>query len=167
MSPLSKPVSPPAKSAVVQAFHETLSAELVAVERVAAEARDETTNSETKQEGKYDTRAIEASYLARGQAWRIVALRRLRAWFAVVEPRPMDRVQTGALVGVEDLDSGDERVFFVAPEGGRSAEVEGTTVELISPKSPLCQAMSELEEGDDFVLELPRGRREYVVSWVA
>jgi len=160
-------MSPPSKSAVVHAFHESLSAELVAVERVAAAARDETTNSETKQEGKYDTRAIEASYLARGQAWRIVALRRLRAWFAVCEAAAMDRVQTGALVALEDLGSGDERVFFVAPEGGRSAVVQGTTVELVSPRSPLCQAMAELEDGDDFVLELPKGRREYVVSWVA
>ncbi len=159
-----------AKSAVAQAFLDALSAELVAVERVAAAARDETTNSETKQEGKYDTRAIEASYLARGQATRIVALRRLRAWFAVFEAAPLDQVQTGALVTIapeEDDDSGAERVFFIAPEGGRSATVDGTVVELISPRSPLCQAMAELEAGDDFVVERPRSRRSYAILDVA
>ena len=63
------------KVAAIEAFRASLSTELDAVERVAAMARDEASSAETKQEGKYDTRATEASYLARGQAERIVALR--------------------------------------------------------------------------------------------
>ena len=61
----------------IDALLKTVSAELAALESIASEARDEATSSETKAEGKYDTRATEASYLARGQAWRIVELKRL------------------------------------------------------------------------------------------
>ncbi len=55
------------KNTVVEAFRTVLTEELSAVERVAAMARDEVSSEETKQEGKYDTRATEASYLARGR----------------------------------------------------------------------------------------------------
>lgn len=172
MSPTS-PTADLSKAAVVDAFRDSLNAEVVTVERVAAMARDETTNSETRQEGKYDTRAIEASYSARGQATRISALRRLRAWFAVFDgTTPLDPpvVQTGALVVVQevnDAEDGPVRTFFVAPDGGRAVTVGSETIELMSPRSPFFQAMAELEQGDEFSVHSPKGTREYALSRVS
>ena len=150
------------KRAVVEAVRATLADELAAVERVAAMARDEVSSAETKQEGKYDTRATEASYLARGQAWRVAELRRLSAWFAVfdVDKHHVARVGVGSLVQLE----GPRTVWvFVSPVGGPKVVVDGEEVRLISPRSPLGTAMADTEEGDCFEVKSPKGMVDYEV----
>ena len=149
------------KSAVVAALRASINDELLSVESTAAMARDEATNSETKAEGKYDTRATEASYLARGQAWRIAELRKLSAWLdtdqATAElTRPV--AQTGALIQLEGARS---EWVYIAPVGGGKAEVGGQIVRLISLASPLGTAMEGLEAGDAFEVATPRGLHEY------
>lgn len=150
------------KSEVVEAFRATLAGELAAVERVAAMARDEVSSDETKQEGKYDTRATEASYLARGQAWRVAELRRLKAWFDV-----LDVTRTGSetigMASLVHLDGSRPGWVFVSPVGGPQTTVGETPVRLISPKSPLGTAMADCEDGDFFEVVSPRGRVEYEV----
>lgn len=148
----------PDKAAVVAALRAALEAELAAVQAVAAMARDEVGSDQSKAEGKYDTRATEASYLARGQAWRIDELQRLHAWFEVLVPSPRAVVEVGALV---ELVGPRRDLVFLAPVGGASAPVEGRTVRVISPSSPLGQAMAELQVGDGFEVDSPTGE----VSW--
>ncbi len=157
----------PAKADVVAALRARLADELAAVEATAAMARDEVASDETRAEGKYDTRATEASYLARGQAMRIGALRQLAAWFDVFDPAvPLDPpvAQVGALLA---LDGPRPMLVFIAPDGGLRADVDGRTVEVISPRSPLGVAMEELEEGDAFEVDSPRGLLEYEIVSLA
>ncbi|NOY27893.1 MAG: GreA/GreB family elongation factor [Oligoflexia bacterium] len=154
----------PDKTKVLLALRESLGAELAAVESIAATTRDEVGSDETRQEGKYDTRSTEASYLARGQAWRIDALRRLVSWFKLVRPQPMEHVQVGALVA---LDGPRRDLVFVAPVGGASADVDGHRVRVISPSAPLYQAMAELEAGDGFDVQTPRGTVSWEIVYVA
>jgi transcription elongation GreA/GreB family factor len=149
-------------SEVVEALHNALREELQAVESVAAMARDEATNSETKAEGKYDTRATEASYLARGQAARIADLRRLQAWYARLDaggPSPK-RVCLGALVEIEGERS---EYVFLALSGGGGVEVGGHRVRVISLSSPLGNALADLEAGDALEVDTPRGLVDYEV----
>lgn len=147
------------KTAVCQAILAELSTELEAVERVAAMARDEVSSAETKQEGKYDTRATEASYLARGQAWRVAELRRMVAWFRVFDASVgRTEIGVGSLVCLD----GPRRTWvFVAPVGGPKVHVDGETVRLVSPRSPLGRAMADLEADDVFEVDGPKGR----VGW--
>ena len=126
------------------------------MESVAGSARDEATSGESKAEGKYDTRSTEASYLARGQAWRVAELRRQVAWARSLDPASgaPGQVQVGSLVHLE----GERREWvFVAPVGGTTLQVGGVPVKVISPASPLGQALSELEEGDGAEVDSPRG----------
>lgn len=155
-------MSAPSKEAVVEALRATLAARLDAVERVAAMARDEVASEETKQEGKYDTRATEASYLARGQAWRVAELRRLVAWCTVFDARqPQHKaVGVGSLVRIAGRRAG---WVFVAPIGGPQVDVRGETVRVISLDSPLGAAMLELEEEEAFEVDSPQGLLEYEV----
>ncbi|MCB9779245.1 MAG: GreA/GreB family elongation factor [Alphaproteobacteria bacterium] len=157
-------VSLPDKAAVVAALRAALAEELAGVEAMAALARDEASSDETRQEGKYDTRATEASYLARGQAWRIAELRQLSAWFEVLQPAPVEAVGLGALVA---LDGPRAQLVFVAPVGGLSAIVGGQRVQVISLTSPLGVAGEGLEEGDAFEVESPAGRQEWEIVGVA
>tara|TARA_B100000530_G_scaffold246956_2_gene161922 strand:- start:381 stop:875 length:495 start_codon:yes stop_codon:yes gene_type:complete len=152
------------KAKVVAALLAQVRAELDGMEAVAEAARDEATSSETKAEGKYDTRATEASYLARGQAWRVLALRKQVAWLSSEAPlralsEPM--VQVGSLVTVEGPRTD---LLFVAPIGGGRVDVEGQTVLVISPSAPLGEAMVELEVDDTFEVDSPRGLLHYTIT---
>lgn len=152
------------KSLVVDALRAEIESELAGVESMAAMARDEATSAETKAEGKYDTRATEASYLARGQAWRIAELRKLSAWLATERacaPLATPAVQVSALVSVEGARS---EWLYVAPIGGGKATVDGFTVSLISLASPLGSAMEGLEEGDAFEVQTPNGIKDYEIT---
>ncbi len=149
------------KPKVIAAILASLTESLRAVERTAAMARDETTSGETRAEGKYDTRAAEASYLARGQAARISDLRGQVAWFAHLgEGTPTSRVGPGALVCV---DGDQQETVYLAPVGGTHVEVDGTVVRVISLDSPLGKAMARLEAGDGFEVETPKGRLDLEV----
>ncbi len=149
------------KTAVVEALRLALREELDAIERVAAMARDEVSSEETKSEGKYDTRATEASYLARGQAWRVASMRKLRAWFDVFDTElSREEVGLGSLVRVAGHREG---WFFLAPSGGPQVTVAGKLVRVISPSSPLGKAMQELEADDAFEVQSPQGVVEYEI----
>lgn len=153
----------PDKNQVVAAIIAKVTGELDGVESMAAMARDEATSAETKAEGKYDTRATEASYLARGQAWRIAELKKLLLWLGTeVATRnlPSPTVMVGTLV---EIDGARRELLYVAPVGGSKAELDGCTVQVISLASPLGEAMAELEEGDAFEVESPRGSLSYEI----
>ena len=157
----------PDKSQVIEAIRLVLMDELAAIERTAAAARDEATSGETKAEGKYDTRATEASYLARGQAWRIEELRKISAWFNALDidaPFEPATARVGALVA---LDGEQEEVVFIAPVGGTRVTVADTTVRVISPVSPMGDALADLEVGDAFEVDTPRGLLTYEVLFIA
>ncbi len=149
------------RTIAIHAVMATLDEALDAVERAAAMARDEVASEETKPEGKYDTRATEASYLARGQAWRVAALRRLRAWFDTLDPnRAPEVITVGSLVSLSGPRAG---WVFVAPDSGPRVVVDGEHLRVISPASPLGQAMADLEAGDAFEVNSPQGLAHYTV----
>ena len=152
----------PDKMSVVEAIMATVEAELTGVAAMAEMARDEATSEETKAEGKYDTRATEASYLARGQAWRVAELQSLRAWLATtVATRPCTLVRVGALL---QIDGARQELLYVAPVGGATTVFGGQTVRVISLQSPLGAAMVELEAEDAFEVETPRGALAYEIT---
>ena len=62
------------KPQVIQKIIETLQAELETYTRVAKASHTEATAEENRAENKYDTRGLEASYLAAGQANKVVEL---------------------------------------------------------------------------------------------
>ena len=56
------------KSALIKKIVEHLSAELALYHKAARATHAEATHEQSKPENKYDTRGLEASYLARGQS---------------------------------------------------------------------------------------------------
>ena len=125
------------------------------VERVAAMARDEASSEETRSEGKYDTRATEASFLARGQAERVDDLRRARSWAESAVVGPSEAVEVGALLEVRLR--GRTELLFLAPMSAAGVEVEGRTVRVIAAGSPLGAALSGAVTGDELEVDGPGG----------
>ena len=142
----------PPKAQVIEALKADALTALQAAERAQAIATDEATGDESKSEGKYDTRATEASYLARGQAERVVELRRLVAWYERLDAsKQVAQAALGALVLVEGEEA---QVLFIAPVGGAAVRVDEVKVKSVSFSAPLGQAIRGLEEGDTFTLTL-------------
>jgi hypothetical protein len=149
------------RAEVIAELLRDLDRELHTLERVNQMALDEATNAESKAENKYDTRSVEASYLAKGQGERILALKQLRAFFAVDRgPAPADSpAGIGRVCGLEG-ESGTRWVLLCPSGGGRTLSVAGKTVLVVTPGSPMGRALVGARVGDDVQVPTSRGPTE-------
>ncbi|MBI5538344.1 MAG: GreA/GreB family elongation factor [Deltaproteobacteria bacterium] len=153
----------PSKQNLKRELVELLQADLDALARAHKATREGATHEEAKPENDKDTRALEQSYLARGQAMRVEELTdsvlevqsmRLRQFSAE------DPVALGALVSV--LDGDQPRCFFMAPQGGGATLAEGR-VQVITPRSPVGRALIGKTVGDECALKVAGKTRELEV----
>lgn len=155
---------------VVRALREQVQRILHTSLAAASAAYDEATHAESKAENKYDTRGLEASYLAAGQAVRIASLRRVAAFMDQLGEQVLNHdvpVGLGCLVALQDADD-VVRWSFVAPDGGGiSVQVDGVEVRLITRDSPLGEALVGAVEGDSVELTHPRPHELTVVRVTA
>lgn len=116
----------------------------------AKDAHAAATDPGSKAESKYDTRSLEASYLASGQARQLAELGETAEMLDAMEPRdflPGEAVDLGALVEISR--NGESTWFLLAPAGGGiSVDWQGREVTLLSPASPLAVALTGLVAGD-------------------
>jgi transcription elongation GreA/GreB family factor len=138
------------KSLLRQTILARLQAELDTLTRAALMARDEATSEESKAENKYDTRGQEAAYLAEGQARLAAELQEtIAAYQALALPDflPGDRIAAGAVVTLEMR--GKPAVYFFGPRsGGLEISLEGRTLTLVTPHSPLGRQLTGRRVGD-------------------
>lgn len=104
-------------------------------------AREAATGADTKAENKYDTRGLEASYLAAGQAEQADELARALLSVESFEFTDFDLddpIAVGALVETEQDD--ELRHYLLAPAGGGIVleTEEGGQVTVLGPASPLA-----------------------------
>lgn len=154
----------PEKSRVVDTLRAALRDQLRAVSTMTAAARDEATSAESRPENEYDTRALEASYLAAGQGQRLADLREFVDWAEQLNAKPHAVVGLGSLVQVDD--DGSERWLLIAPQGGEELDVDGLPVQVIGAGSPFGASLLQLEPGDEAELETPAGDRTIEVLGV-
>jgi hypothetical protein len=138
--------------------------------RVAAgSAHEAATAEENRPENQFDTRALEASFLARGQANRVSdvehAIKVLRD-FPLKSFSDEDPVQTGALVKVDC--EGAEQWLFVLPSGaGLSVNQGKHRIAIVTTSSPLGTELLGKSKGDSFVFKRGGSGKEYEVLGVA
>jgi len=135
---------------------------------IAEGTRKDATHAEAKPENDKDTRALEQSYLARGQAMRVEALIEQREQLKALalddfsDGRP---IGAGALLTLES-DEGARCVFLVPFGGGIELDIDGQRVQVITPPSALGALVLGRSEGDDLELKVRGGTREYVIAEV-
>jgi transcription elongation GreA/GreB family factor len=137
------------KAALKAELIATLSADLELLEREQQATREAATHEQAKPENSKDTRALEQSYLARGQAMRVEELREAlaRVKATAVTPRGADaQAELGALVIAEGEDG--ERRFLIMPAGG-GTRLGGGAVQVVTPQSPMGRALLGKREGDE------------------
>jgi transcription elongation GreA/GreB family factor len=144
------------KAAVVSLILAELDAELASYARSAKSAHEEATNEQSKAENKYDTRGLEASYLAKGQSRMAQECIQARDEITRIGARAYPKgspIDVGALVTIKT--GKESSTYFVAPKGGGTeVAVAGVPVLVITPQSPLGQQIIGRAEGDRFPLKL-------------
>ncbi|HEX7654423.1 MAG TPA: GreA/GreB family elongation factor [Verrucomicrobiae bacterium] len=144
------------KRAIVQKIIAKLTAEREVHLRAARYSRDEATHEQNKPENKYDTRGLEASYLARGQSRQLAELEAAIAEFeqlAVKKLAPTDPVDVGSLVAVEQL--GETDYYFLGPRaGGTEIQHDRREILVITPQSPLGDQLLGQKAGENLQLKL-------------
>lgn len=156
------------KAALLAAVQASLTARIEAMRASAEDARRAATHEEARPENDKDTRGLEQSYLARGQAMRVEELEEAATRLRQLAPRAFaedEPIAVGALVTLRADD--EEAVYFVAPvAGGTRVVVDGIEIQLVTPSAPLGAALLDKAAGDDFELRLGGRTREYAIERV-
>jgi transcription elongation GreA/GreB family factor len=143
-------------------------------QRTSNAAAEEARAGATARERRSDTRvAIENAGLARGHKRRAqraeTELRALEGF----NPGPLSRaavIDVGAVVEIEDEDSGEGRTLFMAPAGA------GVTLtgpggdglfSVVTPSSPIGKALRRRRVGDIVSITVRGEVREWLITWIA
>jgi transcription elongation GreA/GreB family factor len=153
------------KRRIIQSIVAHLVGELEVYTRAAQAAHAEATDEQSKAEHKYDTRGLEASYLARGQSRQAADLEAAIAAFQKLDARKFkdgEGIDIGALV---ELDHDGERTFyFIGPKaGGTEITYNKQTILVITPKSPLGEQLQGRKQGDRIQLILAGARSDHQI----
>jgi transcription elongation GreA/GreB family factor len=138
------------KRAIIKKITEKLVAELEVYFRAAQFSRAEATHESNKAENKYDTRGLEASYLARGQSKQAAELEAAIAEFEKLGVKKFadgDAIAVGALVALEH--GGESSIYFLGPRaGGTEVLHDRKEILVITPQSPLGEQLMGKKSGD-------------------
>lgn len=151
------------KRAIIRKIVAKLTSELEGYFRAAQSAHAEATHEQNKAENKYDTRGLEAAYLARGQSRQAKETEVAIAAFEKLEARAFHKgaaIELGALVELESR--GERTTYFIGPKAGGTEVVhDGVEILVITPQSPLGEQLQGKQQGDRLELAIAGGRDQY------
>jgi len=157
------------KEALVKKIVAQLVEELERNQRAAQTAHADATHEQSKAENKYDTRGLEASYLAHGQARQMMEMESAIVAFENMDLRKFgagDPICTGALVELEH--AGERTFYFIGSKsGGMEVMHEEQVVLVITPQSPLGTQLQGKKQGDFLQFPLAGAQKQYRVMTVA
>lgn len=162
----------PDKLLVIAALRSELEQRIERAAARAEQARVDATHAEARAENDKDTRGLETSYLARGQAMRTEELAETLHRVRLLSPRTFtedDPVGLGALVRTE-LEGGEARTFFLLDVAGGTELVlapAGPSVWVVSPSSPVGRALIGRLVGDEVAIARAGAMRHYDIVAIA
>ena len=132
----------------------------------ALAAHEASTHEENIPDNKYETLALEASYVAQGQANRAQEIRRALEVYKQLTLQHFDdnsAIGLTALVTLCDADD-NARTLFIGPlEGGMKIVLQQTEVVVITPASPLGRDLIGKCAGDSVHIGIGRERNEFEI----
>lgn len=163
MSPTSS--VPIDKKQLVDHIRIALEEELAMVERDAKIAREAAIHPDNKPEDEADTRSVEAAYLAGAQSKRAEDIRKQLQIFRFLPLREYtadDVVCPGGLVELEH--KGTRAFYFIIPQGGGLVtRLDGKAIQVVTPRSPIGEALMGRKVGETVEVELRGALRKYKV----
>lgn len=142
-----------------------LETEFTTISNASKFAHEAATHEESKAEDQYDTRGLEASYLAEAQANRAneiqLVIKTLKE-FPLPSFSNSDRIQPGALV--ELLQDGQPFwAFFLPCGGGTGVQFAGKKISVVTTSSPFGAEINGKKVGDSFEILGRNSAKEYEV----
>jgi transcription elongation GreA/GreB family factor len=139
--------------------------ELKSLEAIAKVSHGFATDNEFKAESKYDTRALEASYLAGAEAKRVEELKlevQILEEVDLYASKKLGEISIGALIELSHRNH-CRKYFLIPTAGGTMIQVNNETILVVSVFSPIGDALLGLKAGEKFEVETPKETRHYEV----
>lgn len=138
------------KQQLIKEIIGSLENDLQTIIDAAKDAHETATHEETAAKSKYDTFALEASYLAHGQSKRAQEIMQSIETYRHLNLPQLtnnDTVVLGALIHLKS--ETNEKVLFLGPRsGGVKVEFDEKVIVLITPESPLAKQLIGASLGD-------------------
>jgi transcription elongation GreA/GreB family factor len=149
---ISNNVSKIDKAKILAAVVAHFKTEVADILKSAEAAHGGATHEDAVAKSKYDTHALELSYLAGAQYERAAAVNSLVAQYQALTLKPFaetDAIDVTAVVVVEN-EKGERTHYFIGlPGSGAKVAVEDAVLLLITPQSPLGIELIGLFTGDE------------------
>lgn len=133
--------------------------------RAAVSAREAATHEELIAENKYDTKGLEASYLAGAQARRANAIQLEMDELSKIDINSESpRIGSGSLVALLDLEDEQKKYVLLLPQAsGQTLDWNNQQIVCLSPASPLGKALWGREAEDEVSLKTRVGIKTYQI----
>ncbi|MBC8016919.1 MAG: GreA/GreB family elongation factor [Verrucomicrobia bacterium] len=154
------------KTDLLQLIQEQLAHDLAVQFNAAKTAHEASTHEENIPDNKYETLALEASYVAQGQANRAQEIKRALETYKQLTLRRFDVDSTIGLTALVTLTGADgtTRTVFIGPlEGGMKVVYQQTEIVVITPASPLGRDLIGRSVGDLVRIGTASNAREFEI----
>jgi transcription elongation GreA/GreB family factor len=144
------------KAQLVKQIITSLSESLSVLEKAARASHEEATHESSKAESKYDTRGLEAAYLAGGQARQAREILDSIKVYETLVTRDFAAGEPIELTALVELDAdGSRSTYFIGPKnGGLEIKCRRKEIMLITPQSPLGQNLVGRKAGQRWAAKL-------------
>jgi transcription elongation GreA/GreB family factor len=157
------------KHELFDALASQLKAELDLAGRLARETAEAANHPEARPDSDKDTRKLELSYLAAGQAARAKELETAIALVGTLPRRvfqPDEPVQAGALVEL-DVEGEPKRLLLCPVGGGTKLSDARGEISVVTPQSPLGRGVLGRTAGESFELVVAGRKRDIEIVEVS
>jgi transcription elongation GreA/GreB family factor len=157
------------KAQLIQQIITSLSDSLGLLEKAARASHAEATHESSKAESKYDTRGLEAAYLAGGQARQAKEILDSIELYSALQVRDFARGEAVDMTALVELDvDGTRSLYFIGPRnGGLEVECKRKEVTVITPQSPLGQNLMGKTAGQRWTAKVGGSLTKYHIVSVS
>lgn len=151
------------KNQLIEKIKSDLDQSFQQLKQAALATYEDATHEESKPENEYDTRGLEASYLAGAQGQRLAEIEELFTMYRFLPLHQLtsnDAIKLSALVEIQHNDK-KQIVFLVPKGGGLTVKIDDSTIHVIASTSPLGESLLGLYVGDTAVVETSQQTLEY------
>ncbi len=123
------------------------------------------THEESKPENEYDTRGLEASYLAGAQSKRVGEIEEALSIFKHIVLKDFSKNDPLAPTAAAELESDGKTlyVFLMPKAGGIAIKHDNKLIQVVTGTSPLGEALLGQKVGGVVVVETGKQEREYEI----
>jgi transcription elongation GreA/GreB family factor len=157
------------KAQLVKQIITSLTESLGVLEKAARASHEEATHESSKADSKYDTRGLEAAYLAGGQARQAREILDSIKVYETLVTRDFASGEPIELTALVELDADDTHsTYFIGPKnGGLEIKHRRKEIMVISPQSPLGQNLVGRKAGQRWTAKLGGSTVKYHIVSVS